>query len=93
MSSMRSWLVILSCPPPPNPTTCLLRVACISLNAALIAHSPWPCCPPTHAAPWLPPPPGRRMEDFNRERQLYSLAISPQFVPMMYFCEVRSSCI
>ena len=27
------------------------------------------------------------MEDFNRERQLYSLAISPQFVPMMYFCE------
>lgn len=28
------------------------------------------------------------MEDFNRERQLYSLAISPQFVPMMYFCEV-----
>ncbi len=30
------------------------------------------------------------MEDFNRERQLYSLAISPQFVPMMYFCEVRA---
>lgn len=27
------------------------------------------------------------MEDFNRERQLYGLAISPQFVPMMYFCE------
>jgi hypothetical protein len=31
-----------------------------------------------------------RMEDFNRERQLYSLAISPQFVPMMYFCEEGS---
>jgi hypothetical protein len=31
----------------------------------------------------------RRMEDFNRERQLYSLSISPQVVPMMYFCEVR----
>ena len=29
------------------------------------------------------------MEVFNRERQLYSLAISPQVVPMMYFCEVR----
>lgn len=27
------------------------------------------------------------MQDFSRERQLYSLAISPQFVPMMYFCE------
>jgi serine/threonine protein kinase len=30
------------------------------------------------------------MEDFSRERQLYSLAISPQFVPMMYFCEEGS---
>lgn len=52
--------------------------------------------PPKH--PLHPPPAGlthffllllcSRMEDFNRERQLYSLAISPQFVPMMYFCEV-----
>lgn len=33
------------------------------------------------------------MEDFNRERQLYSLAISPQFVPMMYFCEVRAGAL
>ncbi len=41
--------------------------------------------PPTHPAPST----RSRMEDFNRERQLYSLAISPQFVPMMYFCEVR----
>ena len=48
-------------------------------------------CPATPPAAAPRPPPHRRMEDFNRERQLYGQAISPQFVPMMYFSEVRCS--